>query len=719
MATEYFNDAWRIPNNKNQSKISNYSMDFNGTSDFVDCGNDSSLQITGAMTVSYWFKGLSATASATGVGKLGNNGTRGFALTRTNGNAIYFFIAPTASSLVSAFATPTLSNTQWYHLVGVYTPSTSMVIYLNGVLLTSTQTGSVPASQYNGSNNLQIGARGDSTVFFNGEIDQVCIFDYALPATGTNSVATLYGGGTAVTNPMALSPKPVAAYQLGDQSVSTGPTADYLVPNNSLQDYVFNFIPNDYIDLGTSLSLPNEYTISCWININNTTAGAQAIIYKGTNTSTEFGLEVNRTSGKLSTLGASSGPIFTSNTTLAAGVWYHAALTKTIVGGTKTYTFFLNGQNDGGGITSTNPNYSSGITAIGRFGSSSGGYFNGEISNLALWNSVLTSSQIASIYNNGSPNDISSLSPTAWYKLNAQDTFDGTNWTIKDYAGSNDGTSNGMTSANLVQSNLQHASGYSPYALSLDRVAGQRLRMSNGIQLGTNKAVSMWIKFNNGTGNITIILSNGSFQRYTALGTSSGYLTVSICEPSVCTTITTTYTIVNDVWFNLIISGDGTTATVYVNGQNSGQGIDRTPSIVDVGNYQNNAFGLDGDLSNLAVWQSNSLTSAQVTEIYNLGVPTNLNTFSGTKPTAWWQLGTNSSFDANISRWTCIDEIGTNDIYTITNDMSNDDIVNGPGHSANGLGTSSIDIKGDAPYSTANGISVNMDVLDRTTDVPS
>ena len=44
-----------------------------------------------------------------------------------------------------------------------------------------------------------------------------------LPATGTNSVATLYGGGTAVTNPMTLTPKlQLLTYQLGDQSVDNG-----------------------------------------------------------------------------------------------------------------------------------------------------------------------------------------------------------------------------------------------------------------------------------------------------------------------------------------------------------------------------------------------------------------------------------------------------------------------------------------------------------------
>ena len=96
-------------------------------------------------------------------------------------------------------------------------------------------------------------------------------------------------------------------------------------------------------------------------------------------------------------------------------------------------------------------------------------------------------------------------------------------------------------------------------------------------------------------------------------------------------------------------------------------------------------------------------------------IATNLNTFSGTAPIAWWQLGSNSSFDTN---WTCLNEGSLTGFDAVSANMVNDDIVNGVGYSANGLGTSSIDIVGDAPYSTANGISENMDVLDRTTDVP-
>jgi hypothetical protein len=93
-----------------------------------------------------------------------------------------------------------------------------------------------------------------------------------------------------------------------------------------------------------------------------------------------------------------------------------------------------------------------------------------------------------------------------------------------------------------------------------------------------------------------------------------------------------------------------------------------------------------------------------------------LHTFSGAAPTSWWQIGSNSSF--NSSTWTCLDETGTNNAVSSAN-MTNDDITNGVGYSGNALGTSSIEIANDAPYSTANGLSENMDVLDRTTDVPS
>ena len=527
-ASEIFNSTsteWSIDNNAYPS-VYQSSLDFNGSS-LIDCSNDSSLQITGAMTVSYWFQGQSADTSATGVGKLGNNGSRGFALGRTNGNDIYFFIAPTATSLIYARASIALSNTQWYHLAAVYTPSTSLVIYLDGEPLTSTLTGSVPASQYNGSNSFEIGNRGDSGKSFIGEISNVSIFNTAL---STPNVQTLYNNGTP------------------EASISHSPVS--------------------------------------WWKLDNTTTG---LIDNGS----------------------------ASN----------------------------NGTNNGAA------EYAGFVNALA-------------------------------------------------------------------------GESVGMDSSNLVVSDLQQTSGYSPYALDFDG-ADDYLTMTSTDFKGSGGTVSysFWVKpaTYSGSSNYGYFLSsssNGGGIAYseggTTIGTTPGQMYLYNMTNAGAVVTTTSTFIDENVWNHIVVVfNTGNEVEFYKNGILSSTltGITSFNSTWDtiaarrypggVGNYVN------GELSNFSIFDT-ALTSTEVTEVYNQGVPSNLNTFSGTAPVAWWQLGSNSSFNTN---WTCLDEIGTNN--AVSANMTNDAITNGPGYSANGLGSSTIDIVGDAPYSTANGLSENMDVLDR------
>ena len=189
------------------------SMSFDGVNDVINCGNDSSLQITGAMTVSYWFKGQTGSASVGGVGKLGASGNRGFCLDCIG--TITFYIAQNTTSLFSLSYSNTPDN-NWHHLVGVYNPSTSVQIYLDGVLVKE-QLVSIPASQYNSSNNLQIGARGDSTGFFNGSIDEVGIFNVALTDAEILSIynATAVVDGVNKTADLSqLTTPPVAWYRM-------------------------------------------------------------------------------------------------------------------------------------------------------------------------------------------------------------------------------------------------------------------------------------------------------------------------------------------------------------------------------------------------------------------------------------------------------------------------------------------------------------------------
>ena len=92
-----------------------------------------------------------------------------------------------------------------------------------------------------------------------------------------------------------------------------------------------------------------------------------------------------------------------------------------------------------------------------------------------------------------------------------------------------------------------------------------------------------------------------------------------------------------------------------------------------------------------------------------------LNTFSGTAPTSWWQLGSNSSFNTN---WTVLDEKGSNNGES--QNMGVENLTNGVGTTANGT---SIDIPqtaivSSAPNSTGNAMSANMGSTARGTSVP-
>ena len=131
-----------------------------------------------------------------------------------------------------------------------------------------------------------------------------------------------------------------------------------------------------------------------------------------------------------------------------------------------------------------------------------------------------------------------------------------------------------------------------------------------------------------------------------------------------------------------------------------------------IGTGYSTAYSFDGQISNASIWNT-TLTSAQVTEIYNEGLPSNLNSHSAySNLVSWWQLGENSSFATN---WICADEKGSNN--GDGQNMGVDALVNGVGTTANGVssGMSEGNLVGDAPYSTANAISTNMVVTSRVT----
>jgi len=177
-------------------------------------------------------------------------------------------------------------------------------------------------------------------------------------------------------------------------------------------------------------------------------------------------------------------------------------------------------------------------------------------------------------------------------------------------------------------------------------------------------------------------------------------------------------------WVSVIGTYDGSNIRLYYNGVELGSGTAQTGSIeTSTASLKIGSRGteyIDGKISNTSIWNT-ALTSSQVTELYSEGVPQNLLNHSAVSSlVSWWQLGSNSSFNSSLNQWTCIDEKGTNTGES-SQTFNEDAIVDGVGSYANGLssGMGGDEVIGDAPYSSSNSLSVNMDVEDRVTDTPS
>ena len=750
MSTEFINDQWRLPNafngtESNVNKQSNYSMDFN-INDSIAV-NGTSLQFSGSTSFALWFKmdGSITSSQRNMIGK-GLEPNLSFFIRVNNLNnipKIRFTIQESGGAYVSIFdsSSPTVTADVWHHVVGVFDVNNNQLkLYYDGTEVSGSPVSLGGATNIkNVNSDLKIGVYDNNFYDFYGQIDAVAIFNYAL---SSSQITTLYGlSSTGIGNPMSLSPKPVAYYPLGDQDAFNG--ADYLVPNSSLKDYVFDFIPNDYITTGFTLPSDSTMTFSFWANLNSTilsdshilddlNSGASArrlAIYFNATGSGELRVSVKNASGSTDKLEHSLSGITYVNAWNNYVISLNGTTCKLYINGSLVDTETLSVAFGDAGVLPL---------VIARAGAYNGGYYNGKLSNVQIFNTELPatgSNSVETLYNNGSP--LTSMtgftSLVSWYKLNASDTYDGTNWTIEDHAGSNDGTSSGMTQANLVQSDLSFKTSYSPYALSFDAAGTDRINFGNptNLQITSSFSVSVWI--NQTTQQDSIVISKDAFgtDRCWSLW-SNGYQSNNFVIFSIFDSSNTYFNVFSNIrvddgkWHHLTaVYEAGNSVKIYIDGSLNNTNSTSIPSSIANKNadiilgesHTSGYYEFGGSISNCSIWNT-ALTSSQVTELYSEGIPQNLNNHSAVSSlVSWWQLGSNSSFNTN---WTVLDEVTASGNNGTSVNMGEDSIVDGVNSYANGVSSGMSDnIVGSAPFSDANSLSYNMDVLDRVEDTPS
>jgi len=645
-----------------------------------------------------------------------------------------------------------LATNIWYNFVVKRTGNTFTTHY-NGGSADRTGTSNV---DFNTDLELHIGSRFDNANGFDGEISNFQVFNTALPQTGSNSIETIYNNGSPLTS-MSGFTSLQAWYKLNASEVFNSTSTEWSVDNNAHPSVYKSSLDFDgssnYVNCGndSSLQITGAMTISYWVK-GTSTLGAAGVGTLEDSASPGYLLGPSTTGAISFNLALSSSTTKNVTTTqqITTTEWHHIVGVYTPGVSMKIY---IDGQLSK--TETSNIPYSQYVGGNDfRIGYRTCCKIDGQISNVAIWNTDLSSPEVNTLYNNGTPEASISHSPVSWWKLDNITTG------IQDSAGSNNGTNNGATeyagfvnalagesvsmdSSNLVVSDLQQTSGYSPYALDFDGIndyldcgGANDFSFTNGSGTDLPFSLSAWINMDDASGfRIITKYGTGTDVEWYLYTTGSDILRFRLYDKNNTSTIGRGYgtplTSYQNKWINVVATYNGNEQEsgikLYINGlkvddqpasTGNYQGMVTTTNPVTIGKM-GTAYA-SGKISNASIFNT-ELTSTQVTEIYNEGVPSNLNNFSGTAPVSWWQIGSNSSFNPNPTgtegTWTCLDEIGTNNAIGSAN-MTNDDITNGPGYSANGLGTSSIDIKGDAPYSTANGLSENMDVLDRVRNTP-
>ncbi len=170
-----------------------HAISFDGTDDYIDCGNGKSLQITGALTLEAWVK-LTANSSWDGIisKAIWDESSSGYVNTgyelkfNSSTNKVDFWLSQSGDEGTKMEVTANTALTlKWYHVAAVFSPSSFVKIYINGIEDVSVTSG-VIASIYNSTRPLYIGVGAHNPAtnneYFHGSLDEVRIWNIALTA---------------------------------------------------------------------------------------------------------------------------------------------------------------------------------------------------------------------------------------------------------------------------------------------------------------------------------------------------------------------------------------------------------------------------------------------------------------------------------------------------------------------------------------------------------
>jgi len=416
------------------------AMRFDASTNYLSLTTASSLNTTGALTISAWayFNPLGGTGGGQNRiilgGYDGNSPFAGYGFggskpnTLCNDNTMLMFWDSTSWR---CSATGAISVGKWIYVTAVYNGSNLVSFYKNGVLFSSTA--ATALASYSGTRGIgAAGVNATPSNFFGGYLDDVRIYNKALSAQEVKQLYTSSQVTIDQSNPSFLNQGLVGFWDMNNnhikwstnimQDMSGNGNNGQLISMSTTTSGVigktgsalrFNgaatLAASSYITMTNSSSLNTSYgTISVWAKSNLSGAAlvslsrsAHIVNRKNTNPGT-FNIQNNFVTGDIRcqiSLAASPG---TSNLVESPNVldtkWHHYACTYD---GT-TEILYVDGVNvASASVSGTLDTASANVVTIGTHPTADNGTWNGFIDQVRIYNRALSANEVKQLYSSG------------------------------------------------------------------------------------------------------------------------------------------------------------------------------------------------------------------------------------------------------------------------------------------------------------------------------
>jgi len=405
------------------------SASFNGTTSTVSIPDSQNLQFnnTQPFSISARVQTMS-TAVEEIVSKMANaTPYQGWELVLSGGEPCLYLINSYPSNLILVCANTSVATGAWQHVAVTYNGSSTAAgvqFYINGNPVASTTSYNSLSATSVSTAPLYIGSRADSFGFFNGKLSDVALYRAALSAP---VVAAQYNAGSLSPYPTAVeADTPISFWRLGDPVGSTtaadssgpnpgiyGPSGQAKAltepligdPTNAATFNGTNESVSVFDNAGLEFSNTQPFSIDAWVNTSDTTT-LQAIASKMANDTTNQGWEFALYQGLpclfLINNWSSSNAIDVCGTSnVATSSWVHLAVTYNGSSNAAGVQFYINGRPAVSGTPYVNSLTATTVSSVPFYiGSRAGSafYFNGDLADVALYGSQLTSAQVGVHY---------------------------------------------------------------------------------------------------------------------------------------------------------------------------------------------------------------------------------------------------------------------------------------------------------------------------------